>query len=117
MPSLENHKIKYTQNKALLAKELNIETCQNYDWMITIMFYTALHLVEGELAKTSVHTKTHTDRHTMINRNTVFRNIKAKYKTLHDRSIAARYSGKVATKTKAEYCMQLLEDIEKEITI
>ena len=117
MPTLEQHKNKYEQNKKLLDEELNITNCTNYDWIITVAFYSALHLVEGELAKANIHTKTHTDRDTMVGRNRAFIKIRSKYKLLHDRSRVARYGANCSNKLKAVHCLQVLSDIEKEISL
>ena len=117
MPSLEQHNSKYTQNKELLDNELNIASCTNYDWIITVSFYAALHMIEGELAKTNIHTQTHTDRSVMVGRNRSFIRIRNQYKMLHDRSIAARYGASILSKAKAQQSLQLLADIENEITL
>ena len=117
MPTLEQHKSKYSQNRALLDNELNILSCINYDWIITVSFYSALHLVEGELAKSNIHMKTHTDRAVMVGRNRAFDKIRSKYKMLHDRSIAARYGASSSKKGKALQSLQLLADIENEIIL
>lgn len=117
MPTFDEHKTKYDKNKELLEQELNISKCTNYDWIVTVAFYTALHLVEAECAKTNIHNATHTDRGVYINRDRRFIKIRSQYKFLHDRSLAARYSSKIANKEKAEMALLTLKEIEKEIGI
>lgn len=117
VPTLEQHKKKYNKNRELLRKELNIDTCDNYDWIVTVAFYSAIHLVEAELAKSDIHTRVHTDRSVNVERFNIFRDVRAQYKALHDRSVVARYEGVCMSKKKAEQALKYLNDIEKVIEI
>lgn len=113
MPTLEQHKKKYTKNRELLDKELNMENCDNYDWIVTVAFYAAIHLVEAELAKSNIHTRLHTDRSVNVERFNAFRTVRAQYKALHDRSVVARYEGTCMNKKKAEQALKYLAAIEE----
>lgn len=117
VPTLDEHKNKYKQNKELLDNELNIATCSNYDWIVIVVFYSALHLVEGELAKQNLHTYKHDSRMGMVNKYSSFVNIRATYKYLYDRSIVARYHAANSSNAVAQKCLKHLSDIEKEISL
>lgn len=117
MPNELQHKDKYVENRKLLDNELNIENAQYYNWIATVAFYAAMHLVEGELAKSDIHNKTHLDRGNVVEKFSCFRNIRGQYKTLHDRSIIARYGKMSINKAKAEQALKCLNDIEKEINL
>lgn len=111
------HKRKYLENKSILENEMNVEKSEHYNWIATIAFYAALHLVEGELSKDKLHSKTHSDRGNVVERYAAFRNIRTQYKNLHDRSIIARYEGSNISKKKAEQALEWLKDIEDEIQL
>lgn len=117
MPTIQEHKNKYTKNKELLNNELNIASCSNYDWIVIVVFYSALHLVEGELAKSNLHTDRHIERNGMVNMYHAFIKIRAAYKFLYDRSIVARYHATSCNNATAQKCLKLLSDIEKEISL
>lgn len=115
--TLDEHKSQYESNKILLNKELDIKTCPYYDWVVTVAFYSALHLVEGELAKCNAHCETHKHRNDTVCGNPMFLKIRSKYKALYDRSIVARYYAKPLNKKKAEEALMLLGEIEKTIKL
>ena len=117
VPTLDEHKNKYKQNKELLNNELNITTCSNYDWIVIVVFYSALHLVEGELARQGLHTYKHDNRMGLVNKYNSFVKIRAIYKYLYDRSIVARYHATNSTNAVAKKCLKHLSDIEKEIVL
>lgn len=117
MAAEAKHKDKYLENKSILENEMNVETSSHYNWIATIAFYAALHLVESELAKNGIHSKTHSDRGNVVERYAAFRNIRNQYKNLHDRSIVARYEGSNINKAKAEQALRWLKDIENEIML
>lgn len=117
MPSVSQHKMKYLENKQLLDNEMNIKSNTHYNWVTTIAFYAAVHLVEGELAKNDVHTTTHVSRDGFIEKYSAFRNIRNQYKFLHDKSVIARYTELNINQKKAEQAIRYLNDIEKEIQL
>ena len=111
----KEHRKKYRENKNILENELSIDRTVSYNWIATIAFYSVLHLVEGKLATYNIHSKSHTASENMVNSQRDFRNIRTKYKTLHTRSIVARYSGENISKDKAMEALQYLKDIEREL--
>lgn len=117
MPTLKEHKNKYDINKNLLDNELKIGDCTCYDWITVVAFYSAMHLIEGELAKSNIHNGDHTCRKRTVERFSNFRSIRNQYKVLYDRSRVARYGPAVIDKAKAENALECLKEIEKEITL
>ena len=115
MPNINEHMKKYEENRTLLDNELNIEMCNCYNWIVTIAFYAAMHLVESSLAVNNIHSKTHIGRNTMIDRMSEFQEIRAQYKFLHDRSVIARYEAANMNKKKAVMALGFLNQIEKKI--
>lgn len=117
MPSVEQHKKKYEENKEVLDNELNIDKCKRYDWIATIAFYSAVHLVEAKLAENDVHTTDHTARKGAVDRFGTFREIRNEYKALYDRSRVARYDAYCLNEKKARQALGFLKKIEDEIHI
>lgn len=115
MPSENEHRKKYQDNRDLLNNELSFDNSKRYNWILTVAFYSALHLVEARLASYGFHGRNHTLRENMVYQYSDFINIRAKYKDLHTKSIVARYSGKNITEEKARTAIKYLEDIEKEL--
>ena len=115
MPSESEHKRKYLENKGILENEMNVESSRHYNWVTTIAFYAAVHLVEGELAKSNIHNTNHADRGTIVERYASFKKVRSQYKFLHDKSVIARYAGANMNREKAERALSCLKDIEKEI--
>ena len=117
MPTVDEHKKKYNINKQLLTNELKLDKCTCYDWISVVAFYSALHLIEGELAKGGIHSPDHSFRRRTIDMISNYSNVRRQFKVLYDRSRIARYGPLVVDKGKAEHALQCLEQIEKEITL
>lgn len=120
MPSTDQHMKKYLDNKELLnASELNIETTKHYDWVVTIAFYSAVHIIEGEIFQNSSilgeHTKNHKKRAEIVGAHERFKNIRAKYNQLQTRCWVARYEAHRTSKDQAKRMLEYLRDIEEEL--
>lgn len=115
MPTENEHRKKYQDNKELLDNELSLSNSTRYNWILTVAFYSALHLVEARLASYGFHGPNHAARDNMVYQYSDFKNIRAKYKDLHTKSIIARYSAEDISKEKAKTALRYLEDIEKEL--
>lgn len=88
------HKKKYLENLNVVKKNFNHNKKCN-EWKVTVLFYAAMHLVEGSFPE-SLRTEKHKDRFELINNlakgnREEYKNIKAPYKRLYDFSINARY--------------------------
>lgn len=115
MPSTEEHIKKYEENKKLLESNLNIENCDFYNWIVTVSFYAALHLVEAKLAKDGIDSKDHFARNNNVDRFNQFSEIRSAYKTLYDKSRIARYDGTFMNKSKGKFALKCLNKIEHEL--
>lgn len=115
MPSKDKHLSSYSENRKILNTTLNIDTCDHYNWIITISFYAALHLVERKLSDYNLHTPSHNLRGKEVHRFSDFRRIRVEYAMLHDRSIAARYNCVNLGEAKAREMLHILEVIENEL--
>lgn len=117
MPNTEEHIRKYKENKKLLETNLNIENCDFYNWVVTVSFYAALHLVEAKLSESGIDSKDHFARSNNVERFNQFKNIRTQYKTLYDKSRIARYDAAFMNKKKGQFALKCLKQIEEEIKI
>ncbi len=115
MPSTEEHIKKYNENRELLDTNLNIENCNFYNWIVTVSFYAALHLVEAKLAENGIDSPDHFARGNNVERFSQFRDIRNQYKVLYDRSRIARYDGTFMDKKKGEFALKCLGIIEDKL--
>lgn len=115
MPSTEEHIKKYNENRKLLDTNLNIEQCDFYNWIVTVSFYAALHLVEAKLAESGIDSKDHFARGNNVERFGQFKTIRNQYKTLYDKSRIARYDGTFMNKKKGQFALKCLNDIEDQL--
>lgn len=92
MPNEGDHEQKASDNKALAD---NLEDDSNYpdsnDWVLTFIFYTALHQVERKLAENNIHSGNHHERKKNIKQEIDDRTLWINYKELKDWSEQARY--------------------------
>nr|DAX98292.1 MAG TPA: HEPN domain [Caudoviricetes sp.] len=92
MPKQTAHIRKYSHNKEFSENEY-LKDSANIDWAIIATFYSALHLIEGLVAKHNLHFSSHKMRAQYVSRDKRLRElgIPAKYNTLYNQSIRARY--------------------------
>jgi hypothetical protein len=117
LPNYDEHIKKYRENKELIKSKLKIENDMYHNWIVTIAFYAAVHLVESELAKDKIDSPDHTGRKNNIDRFNKFRDIRVQYKTLYDRSKVARYEATFMNKNKSTLALNCLEQIENYLHI
>lgn len=67
MPFENVHRRQAEHNKRFLDW-LNLDVTPYLDWAVTVMFYTALHLVEWLLATKGYHSDSHENRHQAMGR-------------------------------------------------
>ena len=115
MPTRQQHIKKYEENKLLLGTKLSVENAEFYNWIVTVAFYAALHLVEARLADDNIDSSDHTARNNNVERFNYFQPIRAKYKVLYDRSRVARYDATFMNEKKARFALSCLETIEHEL--
>jgi len=88
VPSRQEHIDKARYNGGVARR---LEAIPVYDWAVTTMFYSALHLVDAVLAANNIHPTTHADRNNRIQRNPALAAHWRDYRHLRDRSEDARY--------------------------
>ena len=119
MPTAEQHLTKYRVNKRLLeTDEMSIEkNSKHYEWIITVAFYSALHLIEREMDMNDEipcnGTTDHKSRNEVIAKTARFRNIRAQYKCLADACWKARYEAGRMNKNDAQTAINNLSKIEE----
>ncbi|MGI6467753.1 MAG: hypothetical protein GXZ09_05870 [Syntrophomonadaceae bacterium] len=115
MPTRDEHIEQITRNKELLNTEVLHPSITKYvEWSITIMFYTAVHLIEYNLAP-NYHSKNHNDREKVMYKNSSFKRIFQDYKALKATCWSARYMCGGRSREDAVTCMQHLDKIEREL--
>jgi hypothetical protein len=87
VPNRRSHVAKFRHNERLSR---TLEGTPNNDWAVTLLFYSALHLVDACLAPAQ-HPKRHADRRNLAANNPLLQPIWAHYRVLEDRSQEARY--------------------------
>ena len=112
------HKKKYLENLNVVKKNFNHDKKCN-EWKVTVLFYAAVHLVEGSFPK-SLRTEKHKDRFELINNlakcnSQEYKNIKVPYKRLYDFSINARYYDIPIIDKEVEQASRYLKTLEENL--
>ena len=92
MPDVAVHSRQAKHNEAFLT-EFNLAQTTYSDWAVTVMFYTALHLIEAYLATQGLHPTDHWVRENYLTRITALKPIYRPYRELRHYSEKARYRG------------------------
>ena len=98
MPTVDEHLAKVVHNSSFLDQLQGIlDQLQGImdryaDWIITVYFYIALHLIDAYLATNSIHPPTHHLRDSYIRRDPRLHVIYGDYRYLEDLSRDARYT-------------------------
>lgn len=82
------------------------------DWIVTVYFYAAVHLIERSLSVQNVHSSSHEQRNETV-RSVLFRDIEKQYESLYIESRHARYSCKQIKKSKVDQAKKWYDIIEK----
>ena len=117
MPSAQEHRKKYQDNKEVLSTVFDCNNRLHCNWIVTISFYISLHIIEAKLAKEqNFHSRDHKQRDEMIEKSGLFsRNVKNKYKQLKSNCWSARYSNNDMVPTIANQMKRFAEEIEAEV--
>lgn len=114
MPAKDKHQEQYALNKKLLKNTVfQIDTSEHMDWVITIMFYCAIHLIEKNLANINLHSPTHEIRKSYVFKFGELKSIAAQYISLEIQSRRARYDCSNIKKSDVQTAIEYLEEIEK----
>lgn len=116
MPTLKEHRLKYQENRDVLNLLFDINKKEHCNWITTISFYTALHIIEYRFANINVNCKDHSERQEYMNNYTdIFdKKIVGMYKQMGTNSRIARYKADNITPTIASQMLRYLDNIEKE---
>ena len=90
MPTKEAH-LQLAQHNQMVITHLLPEIDKFSDWISTIAFYKALHIVEAIFAKDGFHGANHENRDKYLKRNNRYTNIYRHYHQLWCISMMARY--------------------------
>jgi len=93
MPSKQKH-IKQAEKNERFFISFPLASTPYLDWVVTGMFYTALHYVDAYLAAKSIHPSDHYERNQLVAREKELRLIEQEYLSLYNSSRLARYECK-----------------------
>ena len=106
MPSSVEHVEQARSNAKFLAAIQIDPAAQHPDWIITVAFYTALHLVDAELAQRRIYCKTHWERAPKVAQQLAA--VSPKYLRLYTESRAARYDCRPIRPERADSVLKTL---------
>ncbi len=115
MPTQREHRMKYQENRMVLDTLFDCRKNEHCNWITTISFYTALHIIEYEFAKENIDCKTHSEREDKMRESDKFTNkIIGMYKQMGSNSRVARYKKANISPTIANRMLLYLQSIEQE---
>ncbi len=115
MPKISEHRKKYLENKDIAEKVLDISIEGHRNWIATICFYAAMHIIDMQLAKDNIHSKSHIEREEQISQSSrISQKVNVQYKHLRTMSRVARYDAKSIEPTVANQLIRFLHNIEEE---
>ncbi len=115
MPIAAQHHAKINHNRDFVSF-LKTSSSPFNDWVITGMFYIALHQIECYLdEKIGHHCNTHSQRHDWMSRTADLNRIWYDYRELYDKSMDARYGSATMTADDVSEAEECLEAIESQI--
>ena len=111
MVTADDHFRQYRSNKRILEKLWSSKDAP-YDWIVTVTFYTALHLVERVIVASGNQSHNHDERLDFIKTHNALKEIRAEYMELEKESKASRYHCGSFNKFRANYSIENLKTIE-----
>jgi len=116
MPSEQEHARQALHNKEFLGS-FGRDSTPHLDWMVTVIFYTALHIVEQYLAHKGLHPADHTTRDAYLWRARGLKPIWLDYRCLKDESMRARYEVASFTADEIQGHQERLARIETHVRL
>ena len=115
MPDYDTHLSCYKHNRKLLDS-LILNKDYN-DWEITVIFYCAVHLIEGFFSKSTLspnglHSDSHRNRFVLINKFKCLKRISGEYQALYNLSILSRYEKNTLKNKDVQDAKAVLKKIE-----
>ncbi|MGG4504200.1 hypothetical protein [Paenibacillus polymyxa] len=115
MPTSQQHKRQFESNMAAISAVQKLDTPPN-DWLITMAFYAAVHLIEGIIVQTVPKgTGDHKIRKEYINRIAKLKPIGPFYSTLENYSHKSRYQCKTFKKEEVDKILGYLKAIQDKL--
>ena len=111
MASRQKHREQYMDNKRVFNSKF-FTNQENFNWKVTIIFYSAIHLIESVFPNT-VSCNSHEDRYNIIQKS--YQNIIDPYDELYKLSIKARYKCIKVKDRDVTNALIALNKIEKKI--
>lgn len=117
VPTAPEHRKKYQDNKEMLNTLFDMNISAHRNWIVTMSFYMALHIIEAKLHKENgIHSHDHKERDRLIDETGLFSNkVRQKYKQLESYSKIARYEKDDIRLAVAEQMKRFAMEIETEI--
>lgn len=117
MPTTQEHRKKYKDNKEMLNALFDMNISAHRNWIVTMSFYMALHVIEAKLHKErGTHSHDHKERARLIDETGLFSNkVRQKYKQLESYSKIARYEKDDIRLAVAEQMKRFAMEIEAEV--
>lgn len=113
MPDIATHQQQAAHNQQVIAY-LQQAGDTYLNWVVTVMFYTALHLVDQVLAQnTGLHPRNHRQRHAAIGRQLGLAPVYRDYRELEHQSRRSRYEGARFTAQDVQQLAGRLNRIEQ----
>src|SRR3989304_1861252 len=91
MPTRAQHLAQANRNRTLY-EALGAQDVAEREWLVVLLFYAVLHVVEAWFANYGIHAKTHGERDARISTHPDLRVIYGRYRQLRIDSINARYN-------------------------
>jgi hypothetical protein len=102
LPASREH-VARAKHNLTFARDVDLNTTQYLDWVVTAYFYAALHWVDAVIAdKEGIVPENHEIRREYVKKKWYLRGISKEYRDLKDRSEDARYRLTTFTKTRIE---------------
>jgi hypothetical protein len=113
MPDVRTHQQKVEHNQQVVAY-LQLAGHDYLDWVVTVMFYTALHLVDQVLyQRDGINPRDHRQRHAAIAHEPLLAPVYRDYRELEWQSQRSRYECANFTATEVQELAIRLERIEQ----
>lgn len=90
MPQKAEHLRQASKNEGFF-ESFHLDSTPYLDWVVTGVFYSALHYVDAYLASKSIDPRSHEERHAYVSREANLRFVEAEYLKLENQSRLARY--------------------------
>jgi len=103
------------KHNEIFASSFDISSTPYRDWIITGLFYSAVHYIEAALDKFGKHSQIHSQRNTFMQTHLKNNDIFDDHRDLYEFSRNARYNCKIMTEDDIQECKDTLNDLKQKI--